>query len=132
MTDRAEHPRGLSERDLKVRRQTGSRIRSLREDRGWSATELSRRTRIPVNRLSRIENGHIEPGLLSLLALREALGLSVDAMLSGTAVVGPVKDPRLAEVVSLYEAAANPAEVEALLHVLRAAAAGLRMRRRTP
>src|SRR5215207_6213389 len=112
MTDRAEHPRGLSERDLKVRRQTGSRIRSLREDRGWSATELSRRTRIPVNRLSRIENGHIEPGLLSLLALREALGLSVDAMLSG--------------------AAANPAEVEALLHVLRAAAAGLRMRRRTP
>jgi transcriptional regulator with XRE-family HTH domain len=129
MTDSSEKAQTVVERDLQIRHTVGSRIRSLREDRGWPQAELAGRTGIQVNRMSRIETGQSSPRVPDLLALRQAFGVSVDAILAGAAGGISPADPRLAEALRLFEAAAGDEDREALLRMLRLAAAGLRARR---
>jgi len=58
----------------------GSRLTQLRESRGWTQGELSRRSGIARSRLSRIERGLRLPRFFELLALREALALGLEEL----------------------------------------------------
>jgi Zn-dependent peptidase ImmA (M78 family)/DNA-binding XRE family transcriptional regulator len=57
------------------------RVRSLRERRGWSLSELARRAGIGVSTLSEIEAGQSAPRLDTLVALAHALGAPLDTFL---------------------------------------------------
>jgi transcriptional regulator with XRE-family HTH domain len=59
---------------------TRQRIKQLREARGWSQAELSRRTGIHSSTLSHVESGHTKlwPGHLTRIA--RALHVTVDEL----------------------------------------------------
>jgi len=57
------------------------RVRSLRERRGWSLSELARRAGIGVSTLSEIEAGQSAPRLDTLGALAHALGAPLETFL---------------------------------------------------
>jgi transcriptional regulator with XRE-family HTH domain len=57
------------------------RVRSLRERKGWSLSELARRAGIGVSTLSEIEAGQSAPRLDTLVALAHALGAPLDTFL---------------------------------------------------
>ena len=57
------------------------RVRSLRERKGWSQSELARRAGIGVSTLSEIESGQNAPRLDTLVALAHALGAPLETFL---------------------------------------------------
>lgn len=62
----------------------GSRLRSLREERGWSQRELARRVDgLHQPDLSAYETGRVAPGLGTLVRVAGALGLSLAELLEG-------------------------------------------------
>jgi XRE family transcriptional regulator of biofilm formation len=52
----------------------GSRVRELREEKGWSLTELSQRADISRSYLSQIEQGESMPTQSKIIQLANALG----------------------------------------------------------
>ncbi|MFC8124809.1 DUF488 family protein [Streptomyces sp. NPDC057302] len=57
------------------------RVRSLREDRGWSRERLAKEAGISASALARLESaGAIQPGFFTVGALAKALGLSLDEL----------------------------------------------------
>lgn len=59
----------------------GKNIRRMRQDKGWSQFQLSEKTGIKVNHISRLEQGEGDPKLSTLYKLMDALGCSPDALL---------------------------------------------------
>ena len=76
--------------------QLGISLQGLREARTLGQRELGERTGILLNRISRIENGHIEPRVLELVALAQALDVSLDRLVYG-------HDPKRGRLPSLLE-----------------------------
>lgn len=66
----------------------GNRVAALRAERGWSQVELAER--LGANRLSvmHIEAGRRLPRVERLLGLADAFGVSTDALLGRSVVVG--------------------------------------------
>ena len=60
----------------------GLRIRQERERRGLTQEDLSALTKIERAHISRIENGHTSPGLVTLATLAKALRTSSAKLLS--------------------------------------------------
>jgi transcriptional regulator with XRE-family HTH domain len=66
---------------LMEKRSVGDVLRELREDAGYSMTELARRANVDTSTLSRIERGiHNTITLENLARLAQALGTSVTAI----------------------------------------------------
>lgn len=63
----------------------GERLRALREARGLSLSELSRRTGIDLAYLSRVENGHQRASVAVLEDIGRAL--KADDLLAAVAVI---------------------------------------------
>ncbi len=63
------------------RRLVGARIRSVREGAGFSQLELSRRSGVAQESLSRIETGHTDPRLGTLRKVAQGMGLSLNQLL---------------------------------------------------
>ncbi len=61
-------------------------VRRLREEKGWSQTELYNAADLHRTGLGRIETGRYEPGLLTLAILADALGVKVDDLMAGLPV----------------------------------------------
>jgi transcriptional regulator with XRE-family HTH domain len=59
----------------------GRRIKSKREDAGWSQTELAKRAGITPSALSQIESGDRFPSTVVVHKLAKALSTSVDYLL---------------------------------------------------
>jgi transcriptional regulator with XRE-family HTH domain len=78
-------PHLLSSGDLPASyyRQIGSRLRKLRETRGWRQRELSRRARFDPARLSRIERGQVRVTLPELVRLGMTLEMGLDELVFG-------------------------------------------------
>lgn len=53
----------------------GETIVMLRELKGWTQEELSRRSGIAATNISRLENGHMELGKHRAIALAQAFGI---------------------------------------------------------
>jgi DNA-binding XRE family transcriptional regulator len=62
----------------------GQRIRYFRREKSWSQGQLARRAGIDRRYLSAMERGVRDPGLSSLIAIADALRLSMDNLLGRT------------------------------------------------
>lgn len=67
-----------------------SRVRRLRESRGWSRGELASRSGLSVRFLARIESGDGNVSLVRLVDLAEAFNTTPDALLRAPRPRGPV------------------------------------------
>ena len=67
-----------------------SRVRRLRESRGWSRAELASRSGLSVRFLARIESGDGNVSLVRLVHLAEALDTTPDALLRAPRPRGPM------------------------------------------
>jgi XRE family aerobic/anaerobic benzoate catabolism transcriptional regulator len=67
-----------------------SRVRRLRETRGWSRAELAFRSGLSIRFLARIESGDGNVSLVRLVHLAEALDTTPDALLRAPRPRGPV------------------------------------------
>jgi transcriptional regulator with XRE-family HTH domain len=99
-TGRARSPR-LKRQDLAAA--IGARIAEHRLARRWLQTDLSARSGLRVQRLSRLENGHAAPNVHELLRLRGALGLSIDELVMGE----PAEPTGLRELAERLESIAS-------------------------
>lgn len=79
----------------------GERLRRLREDRGWTQTEVADRLNVSSVTVNRYESGERNPGFDTLIALADLFRVSVDYLLGRTDVptLAPdaVHTPRLPE-----------------------------------
>ena len=60
----------------------GNRIRALREARRWSLSRLSKNAGISVAAIQKIEAGASNPSLVTIVAIIDALGASLDKLIS--------------------------------------------------
>jgi len=63
-------------------RNLGRQIRGLREHRGLSLNQLARQSGISVTGIRNIEFGRANPGLLTVVAILDVLGVSLDELVS--------------------------------------------------
>lgn len=61
-------------------------IRRIREEKGWTQTELYTTADLHRTGLGRIEGGRYEPGLLTLVIIADALGVKLDDLVTGLPV----------------------------------------------
>ena len=66
---------------MKEGRHFGTRLREARVAAGLSQSELEELSGIPKARLSRYENGHVEPSIQTLARLSKALNVSEASLL---------------------------------------------------
>ena len=59
---------------------TGKRIRAVRERRGWTQTELARRSGVGRDQVNDYEQARTVPGTTVLVALAKALEVTLDAL----------------------------------------------------
>jgi transcriptional regulator with XRE-family HTH domain len=67
----------------------GQRIKALRSNRQWTLQALSRRSKVSISALSKIENAQVAASFDTLLRIARGFGLGFDAMLS----VAPARRP---------------------------------------
>jgi DNA-binding XRE family transcriptional regulator len=77
----ADYRGRLASEDRSARQTNGARLRALRESLSLSQEELSRRSGIPQESLSRIERGHRDPRLETLTKLAGGCGLTLAGLL---------------------------------------------------
>ena len=63
-------------------RSLGRRLRELREARSWSLKRLSAESGVSVAAIQKIESGETNPNLLTVLAIADVLGESVDRLVA--------------------------------------------------
>jgi transcriptional regulator with XRE-family HTH domain len=80
----------------------GDRIASLRKRKGWSQAELAERIGVRANQISKYEQGAYQPKPAVLGPLAEALGTTVDFLLTGRETKVQ-RDPRLRNLLPLLE-----------------------------
>jgi len=61
----------------------GEQIRSRRQERGWSLSDFATRAGFSKGFLSKIENGHAQPPIATLMKLAEALDLGIGELFDG-------------------------------------------------
>lgn len=76
-------------------------VRGLRRARGWTRRDLSANTGISERFLADIENGKANPSLLRLVELADALGTSVDGLLSRPRPLGKCAAKRAVALLGL-------------------------------
>tara|TARA_B110001454_G_scaffold188070_1_gene185826 strand:+ start:10171 stop:10836 length:666 start_codon:yes stop_codon:yes gene_type:complete len=73
----------LVEKNVTVPREgPGAILRQMRMQRDWTLAEMSRRCRIPVSTLSKMENAKMSPSYDKLLRISAALEVDIAALLS--------------------------------------------------
>lgn len=58
--------------------ETGEHMRRARLKLGWNQRTLSQKSGVPIRSIENYEIGSNAPGLVNLLALSDALGISID------------------------------------------------------
>jgi transcriptional regulator with XRE-family HTH domain len=103
-------------------RRVSFRIAELREERGWKQREVSHRSGIKPDRLSRIERG-AQVRVDELVGLCQAFGVGLEEFLFAT---HPPAEDELARLTREIRSMASAADLAALVRVLSAVKAGLR------
>lgn len=57
----------------RILKEFGARLKKLRESKEWTQIDLAFRLKSSVSHVSKLENGHVEPGLLMLNRLAKIL-----------------------------------------------------------
>lgn len=61
-------------------------VRRLRDEKGWTQTDLYTAADLHRTGLGRIEGGRYEPGLLTIAIIADALGVKLDELTAGLPV----------------------------------------------
>lgn len=77
----------------------GPRIRQLRQTKGWSLADLSKRSGVALSSLSRIETGRMTGTLESHIDVARALGVRVSELYATLDLQGPAVEVRSAAQV---------------------------------
>lgn len=78
--------------DETLRKAFGARLKALRKQKGWAQKELAAQVEIRFQQLNKYESGLNIPPAEMLIKLADALGVTVDFLLTGN----PVEDSPLA------------------------------------
>jgi transcriptional regulator with XRE-family HTH domain len=70
-------------------RALGRKIRTLREARNWSLSRLSSNSGVSVAAIQKVEAGASNPSLVTVVAIIDALGASVDQLISDARQLDP-------------------------------------------
>jgi transcriptional regulator with XRE-family HTH domain len=107
MTSIAEQCTALRQRRTRLReseklgaleaKDIAERISRLRRARGWKQKELAAKIDSSLYQVSKMEGGRYVPRAVTLVRLAEALGVTVDYLLTGRTPRTPQGDPRLRE-----------------------------------
>ena len=73
-------------------RSLGRRLRELREARSWSLKRLSAESGVSVAAIQKIESGETNPNLLTVLAIADVLGESVDRLVTVSRRAGQISN----------------------------------------
>lgn len=68
--------------------QLGERIHALRRERGYTLSQVSKRTGVSIAMLSMIERGHSNPSIGTLHAIADALGVTMSQLFHAIAQAG--------------------------------------------
>jgi transcriptional regulator with XRE-family HTH domain len=68
--------------------QLGRNLRGRRVAAGWSQQELSDRCGLHLTEISRLENGHKNPRLDTIVKVADALGVAPGKLLAGVGAYG--------------------------------------------
>lgn len=91
----------------------GQKIAQMRQQRGWDQYELAKQAGVHPSVISRLERGVQEDARLSVvLAIADALGITVDELLSRTAVEDVVQTMVPELQVILVELQKQPAVIQ--------------------
>jgi transcriptional regulator with XRE-family HTH domain len=69
--------------DEAYRKDFGSRLKSLRKDRGWTQKEFSAQLGIRYQQLNKYEGGFNMPAVEMLIVMSRVLGVTIDTLLTG-------------------------------------------------
>ena len=78
---------GLSGR---VQANPGAVLKALRSQHGWTLTEVSQKTGLPVSTLSKVENGKMDFSFEKLVRISEGLGIDIAELIGPGAGEAPV------------------------------------------
>lgn len=67
----------MGQDEQKIIEAFGQRIKSLRDVRGWSQSDLSHEAEMDVGYIGKIERGQVNPGLIYITKLAQAFGLQI-------------------------------------------------------
>jgi transcriptional regulator with XRE-family HTH domain len=70
----------------------GRRLRSLREARTWSLKRLSVESGVSIAAIQKIESGDTNPSLLTVMAIADVLGESVDRLVAAARKANQIRD----------------------------------------
>jgi transcriptional regulator with XRE-family HTH domain len=70
----------------------GDRIKTRRQELGWTQDQLAMKTGISKSFLSDLENGKRSVGAENLLVISRALGVSIDLLMTGEASNKPITE----------------------------------------
>lgn len=100
--------------------------------RGWSISELSRKSKISDAHLSRLLSGGRKPGVEALIAIAQALELPVALLYRQAGLLPPVNDGLITveqEWLHVFRQALDPQEQQELLEHARFALRQIRSRK---
>ena len=87
----------MRENEKLAAKDIADRISRLRRARGWKQKELAAKIGSSLYQVSKMEHGPYVPRAFTLLRLAEALGVTVDFLLTGRMARSSQGDPRLRE-----------------------------------
>jgi transcriptional regulator with XRE-family HTH domain len=122
MTEPVSETRQLFPFTTQHYRRVSSRTAELREERGWKQREVSHRSGIKPDRLSRIERG-AQVRVDELVGLCQAFGIGLEEFFFATP---PSDEDELERLTREIRTLASAADLAALVRVLAAFKAGLR------
>ena len=64
----------------RINKQTGKRIRQLRDANGWTQSDLATAAKLPVRSIGRIERADVDVRLSTLAKIARALGITVSEL----------------------------------------------------
>jgi transcriptional regulator with XRE-family HTH domain len=66
----------------KLKKEIGKKIKFLREQRGWSQSDLARACEKDRQAIEKIENGKVNPTVFSLLEISKALSVPLSELVT--------------------------------------------------
>jgi transcriptional regulator with XRE-family HTH domain len=113
--------------DEALRKAFGARLKALRKQKGWAQKELAALVEIRFQQLNKYESGLNIPPAEMLVKLADALGVTVDFLLTGNPVEDtPLANSRLFRRFKVLEALAQD-DQETVIKVIDAMVAKERM-----
>ncbi len=114
------HAKLVVMQDEALRKVFGARLKGLRKQKGWAQKELAGRVGIRFQQLNKYESGLNTPPADMLVKLADALGVTVDYLLTGNPVEdSPLASSRLFRCFKMLEAL-NADDQETVIKVIDA------------